>query len=121
MWNRSPEAYQELSKSGMLRLPSGRLLQYYKNSIQQKPGLNEEVLQWMEQEADKVKLTELGRCGGIILDEMSIQVLDLIKRVSFHTTHALCFHALFRLAGWRLRLKSGQQYFSEFSVKLRKI
>lgn len=57
----------------------------------------------MEQEADKVKLTELGRCGGIILDEMSIQVLDLIKRVLFRTTHALCFNALFRLAGWRLR------------------
>lgn len=64
MWNRSPEAYQEQSENGMLRLPSGRLLQYYNNSVQQKPGLNEEVLQWMEQEADKVKLTELGRCGA---------------------------------------------------------
>lgn len=58
----------------MLRLPSGRLLQYYKNSVPQKPGLNEEVLQWMEQEAAKGNLTELGKCGGIILDEMSIQV-----------------------------------------------
>ena len=37
-------------------------------------GLNDEVLQWMEQEAKKLKLSEFGRCGGIILDEMSIHV-----------------------------------------------
>lgn len=63
----------------------------------------------MEQEADKVKLTELGRCGGIILDEMSIQVLNLIKLKEFHFilhTHFARLNVLFRLAGWRLRLKS---------------
>ena len=58
----------------MLRLPSGRLLQYYKNSVPQKSGLNDEVLQWMEQEAKKLDLSEFGKCGGIVLDEMSIQV-----------------------------------------------
>lgn len=63
-----------MATSGMLRLPSGRLLQYYKNSVSQNSGLNEDVLQWMEQEAEKLKLTEYGKCGGIILDEMSIQV-----------------------------------------------
>ena len=73
----------------MLRLPSGRLLQYYKNSVPQKPGLNEEVLQWMEQEAAKIKLTELGKCGGIILDEMSIQVsIDFC----LSSTYAIAFH-----------------------------
>ena len=37
-------------------------------------GFNEEVLQWMEQEATKMQLSEDGKCGGIILDEISIQV-----------------------------------------------
>ena len=37
-------------------------------------GLNDEVLQWMEQEAKKLKLSEFGRCGEIVLDEMSIHV-----------------------------------------------
>jgi len=63
-----------MATSGMLRLPSGRLLQYFQNSFPQNSGLNNEVLQWMEQEAKKLKLSEFGRCGGIILDEMSIQV-----------------------------------------------
>ena len=76
VWNRSPEAYSELSQSGMLRLPSGRLLQYYKNAVPQHEGFNEEVLQWMEQEASKIQLSEHGKCGGIILDEISIQVYE---------------------------------------------
>lgn len=60
----------------MLRLPSGRLLQYYKNAVPQHEGFNEEVLQWMEQEASKIQLSEHGKCGGIILDEISIQVYE---------------------------------------------
>ena len=63
-----------MATSGMLRLPSGRLLYYYNNSVPQNRGLNEEVLQWMEQQAKKLKLSEFGRCGEIILDEMSIHV-----------------------------------------------
>jgi len=60
-----------MATSGMLRLPSGRLLQYYKSSVPQNSGLN--VLQWMEQEDKKLNLSEFEKCGGIILDEMSIQ------------------------------------------------
>ena len=74
IWNRSPEAYSELSQSGMIKLPSGRLLQYYKNAVPQHEGFNEDVLHWMEQEATKMKLSKEGKCGGIILDEISIQV-----------------------------------------------
>ena len=74
IWNRSPAAYQELKESGMLRLPSGRLLQLYKNSVPQTPGFNKEVLQWMKLEAEKLKLDDFGKSGGIILDEMAIQV-----------------------------------------------
>lgn len=74
IWNRSPEAYKELKESGMLVLPSGRILQMYKNSCTQNPGLNESVGQWMEQEAIRKNIGPEGREGGIILDEMSIQV-----------------------------------------------
>lgn len=74
LWNRSPEAYKELRESGVLVLPSGRVLQMYKNSCTQNPGLNESVGQWMAQEASKKKIGAEGREGGIILDEMAIQV-----------------------------------------------
>ena len=46
----------------------------YKNSCAQNPGLNESVGHWMAMEAAKRKLGPEGRDGGIILDEMSIQV-----------------------------------------------
>ena len=55
-------------------LPSGRLLQLYKNSIKQEPGLNKEVFKLMRQEAEKKKITKIGKRGGVMLDEMSIQV-----------------------------------------------
>ena len=53
MWHRIPKAYEELQKSGMLKLPSGRLLQYRKNVTSQEPGYNGDVLQWMVHEAEK--------------------------------------------------------------------
>ena len=57
----------------MLRLPSGRLLQLYENSCSQNPGFNESVGKWMAQEAEKRRIGPEGK-GGIILDEISIQV-----------------------------------------------
>ena len=66
--------YEELRQSGVLVLPSRQLLSLYKNSVKQKPGLNEEVLDWMIKEADKLKLDSFGKEGGLILDEMAIQV-----------------------------------------------
>ena len=74
IWNRSPEAYKELRECGMLVLPSGRHLQNYKNSCSQNPGFNESVGKWMAQEARKRNIGPEGREGGIILDEMAIQV-----------------------------------------------
>ena len=59
----------------MLKLPSGRLLQYRKNVTSQEPGCNEDVLQWMVREAEKKNIGTAGRTGGVILDEMAIQVL----------------------------------------------
>ena len=45
-------ANQDLGASGMLILPSKRLLQFYKNSVPQAPGIVDENFQWMVKEAD---------------------------------------------------------------------
>ena len=73
VWSRSPQAYKELQTSGMLVLPSGRLLQMYKNSVKQNPGMNAEVFEMMRDEANRRKLSEIGYRGGIMFDEMAIQ------------------------------------------------
>ena len=69
----------------MLVLPSGRLLQMYKNSCAQNPGLNESVGQWMAMEALKTKLGPEGREGGVILDEMAIQVFSKASYITLLT------------------------------------
>ena len=76
IWNRSPEAYKDLRDSDMLLLPSGRLLRMYKNSCTQDAGFNASVGQWIAQEAVKRKIGPEEREGGIILDEMAIQVRE---------------------------------------------
>ena len=70
---RSPQAYNDLRESGVCVLPTPRLLQYYKNSVDQAPGVNEQQLNWMVKEAAAKNITEFGKRGGLILDEMSIQ------------------------------------------------
>ncbi|XP_070548616.1 uncharacterized protein [Ptychodera flava] len=45
----------------------------YKNCVDQNPGLNDAVLEWMVREADNTCLPIEGRNGGIVLDEMAIQ------------------------------------------------
>lgn len=62
----------------MIRLPSGRLLSYYKNSVSQEAMFNEDVLKLMLQEARKRMLGTDGMMGGIVLDEMSIQVNQVV-------------------------------------------
>ena len=63
----------QISSSGALTLPSTRLLQYYKNSVDQAPGINPRQLEWMEKEAETKKVNAFGKRGGLVLDEMSIQ------------------------------------------------
>ena len=94
IWRRSPKAYEELQKSGMLKLPSGRLLQYHKNITSQEPGCNEDVLQWMVHEAEKKNIGPAGKIGGIILDEMAIQVLflDNLFDCAFNISNRILFH-----------------------------
>lgn len=73
IWCRSPRAYVELKSSGFFILPSTRILQYYKNSVNQVSGFNKELLHWMLNEAQRNDLSPDGYEGGIIIDEMTIQ------------------------------------------------
>ncbi|XP_046357922.2 uncharacterized protein LOC124136148 [Haliotis rufescens] len=83
MYCKSPKAYSDFKGSGVLVLPSQRLLQYYKNSVKQSPGINEEHLTWMEEEAKKNGIEGFGRHGGLLLDEMQIQDdLQIVRRGS---------------------------------------
>lgn len=54
----------------------GGFCEFYKNSCTQDAGFNAPVGQWMAQEAVKRKIGPEGREGGIILDEMAIQVRE---------------------------------------------
>lgn len=81
LYCRSPQAYQDLGKSGMLILPSKRLLQYYKKSVPQAPGIVNQNFEWMVKEAEKKGIKEHGKRGGILIDEMSIQDdLQIVKK-----------------------------------------
>ncbi|KAK3099914.1 hypothetical protein FSP39_011714 [Pinctada imbricata] len=73
LWCRSPKAYGDLKDSGLMVLPSQRLLQIYKNRIHQRAGVNKELLHWMQNEALLKNVPEEGKEGGLMLDEMSIQ------------------------------------------------
>jgi hypothetical protein len=70
---RSPQAYEDIKTSGMLLLPSKRLPQYYKNSITQTPSFNKDNILWMKKEAEKQKISDFGKHGGVLVDVMTIQ------------------------------------------------
>lgn len=70
---RSPRGYVDLRDNGFVQLPSERLLHIYTNKVNQKPGINKELLHWMKNEALSRNLPPEGYEGGVLLDEMSIQ------------------------------------------------
>ena len=79
LWTRSPRSYEDLCKSGFLKLPSVRLLQYYKSSVKHTTGINHVNLKWMYQEAQRNRIQD--REGGLLIDEMAIQEdLQISKR-----------------------------------------
>ena len=47
---------------------------YYKNSIPQQSGWNNDVIDWCRKEAERLKLKPEDYWGGLIFDEMKIQV-----------------------------------------------
>lgn len=54
-------------------MPSASTLILYKNQLKQNPGLDEELFEWMFNEANFLELPTEARQGGIIFDEMAIQ------------------------------------------------
>ena len=78
LWCRSPDAYNglrydESKKTGVLILPSTRLLAYYKNFAPQHPGVIQENLEWMRCEAQRQGVPSAGMRGDLCIDEMSVQ------------------------------------------------
>ena len=63
-----------------------RLLQYYQNTVKQKPGFNNELFRWKNREADRQNVSSENIEDGLLSDEVSIQddlVLEKDKGV-FH-------------------------------------
>ena len=68
LWITSPAAYKYLGD--ILYLPSEKIRQLYKNSINKEPGVNHDMLIWLYKETER---TETPKEGGFIFDEMTIQ------------------------------------------------
>lgn len=73
LWSRSPRTFRDLKGSNLFILPSGGLLQRYKNAVLQNAGINPEVLRWMHNTAKKQNLSQSGYYGGLVHDETKIQ------------------------------------------------
>ncbi len=73
IWARSSKVYADLRQHG-LSVPSSTTLRRRKTHIHQKPGINRPMFEWMLEEADKMGLDDAGRTGGLMWDEMAIQV-----------------------------------------------
>jgi hypothetical protein len=74
LWVRSPKNYQDIRDSNMLILPSGRQLRKYKNKVNQEPGLNDEVLNWMYMAAKENQLEEHGYAGDMSSWSSSLRI-----------------------------------------------
>ncbi len=72
LWTTSPMSYKKMLQSGYI-IPAASTLSLYKNCVQQKAGLNQDMFRWMSKEAKRQELTEAGYSGGLVLDEMNIQ------------------------------------------------
>lgn len=80
LYCRSPKTYHDLSRSGFVVLPCRRVLQRYKNCVQQQPGINPEMLEWMKSIAVEQNVSKGGYKGGLMIDEMAIQEDLQLKR-----------------------------------------
>lgn len=79
---RSKQSYLELRQADVLGvLPHPKTLTLYKNSVEQKSGLNDDLLSWMKQVAlDKGLWPESMSVidGTLVFDEMAIAVSILL-------------------------------------------
>jgi ribosomal protein S15P/S13E len=70
---RSQSSYDQLSKSGFLKLPSGRLLQYYRQFNKQESSWNYENINQMNQNFEHHSYSIQSKLGILIFDEMKIK------------------------------------------------
>ncbi|CAG2224496.1 unnamed protein product [Mytilus edulis] len=82
LWCRSPKGYTELRNSQFVILPSEKLLQRFKNTVNQEAGINNDMLHWMANEAKLKNIPPEGYEGGLIIDEMSIQQDLQLKKIN---------------------------------------
>ena len=47
---------------------------YYKSSVNQQPGWNTEAIEWCRKETERKRLKPDDHWGGLVVDEMKIQV-----------------------------------------------
>ena len=78
---KSPNTYDDVRSAKFFYMPSPRLLNMYKNTVEQKTGINDSLLLWMWKSAQSLQppLPLEGRCGDLILDECSIQEYLTVK------------------------------------------
>ena len=50
------------------------ICRYYKNSVSQEEGWNDEMISWCQKEAERQNLKPEEYWGGLLMDEMKIQV-----------------------------------------------
>ena len=81
-WSKSPKTYKHW-RDTVQCLPHESTLQAHKNCLTQKPGFNDKLFDWMEQEAARQGLKSYEKSGAIVLDEMSIQVRRPIINYSY--------------------------------------
>ena len=78
---RSPAAYKNLTHGGVFVFPCQETLRLHKNVVKQNPGIVENNMKWMLHEANEKRIDQKGRCGGLLLDEMTIQHdLQIVKK-----------------------------------------
>ena len=75
LYVRNRSAYNDIRASKCLgTLPHPSVLTEYKNKVPQVTGINGGLLNWMDEEAGRLAVSSHGRLGGLIVDEMNIQV-----------------------------------------------
>ena len=87
LYIRDPRANCELRESKMLGIiPCPKTLTSYENQVRQISGINEPFLQWMDDEAMALAFSAEGRTGGLVIDEMAIQVCFKILSLDCRAT-----------------------------------
>ena len=64
LWCRSPHGYTDIRNSKFVFLPSQKLLQRYKNQVDQESGFKKDILHWMRNEAALKNIPPEGYEGG---------------------------------------------------------